>query len=45
MANRSSVATVGIVVIVLVALFGGYLMYRDSGDSNDIRIDLPGGKK
>ena len=38
----SAVAAVAIVVLVLVTLVGGYLVFGDGGDKNDIHIDLPG---
>ena len=41
----SSVAAVAIVILVIATLIGGYVMFfRDSGDRNDIHIDLPDGK-
>jgi hypothetical protein len=45
----SAVATVAIVILVLAALIGGYMFFgpdgSNRGDGNDIRIDMPDGKK
>ena len=42
----ASVAVVAIVILVLAALGGGYMFWPGAKqDSNDIHIDLPGGKK
>lgn len=39
----NSVAVVAIVILVLAALAGGYMMMNRGGhgDGNDIRIDMP----
>lgn len=42
--TSNSVAAVAIVILVIAALAGGYLFMRDAGDSNDIHIEVPGGK-
>ncbi|MBA2320765.1 MAG: hypothetical protein H0V89_06380 [Deltaproteobacteria bacterium] len=47
--SSNSVAIVAIVILVLVALAGGYYMFGAGdgrrGDGNDIRVDMPDGKK
>ncbi len=46
--STNSVAIVAIVILVLVALGGGYFMFgrgEAPGSGNDIHIDMPDGKK